>query len=108
MSREFGEYGCSGYFHQKLGAVVEDARSGKDPLTKLWGEFLESIQPVAYAIASSEARDAGPDFTIFQTIESFNEINRRLEAIRSFVEPYRRVAEEAVRSSLRNSKKETK
>lgn len=97
MSREFGSY-SSGYFHTQMDQGATDCLEGRDPLTKLWGQFLREFAPVAYAIASSEACDSGPDFTIIETLQRMPSMKARLDDIVSFTEPYRRCMEQAVRS----------
>lgn len=103
MSREFGDT-LGGFFHDKIRYAAEDCRTGRDPLTKLWGEFLMEFSEVAYAISTSEACDSGPDFPIFQTLQSLPNLERKLADIRSFVEPYKRVAEQAVRKAVEDRK----
>ena len=100
MSREFGSY-ISGYFHQQIEQGAKDCLAGRDDITKLWGEFLEAFYPIAYAIASSEESDSGPDYPIIETMHQLPELKRKLDAIAEFIEPFSRVAEEAVRNRSR-------
>lgn len=97
MSREFGSY-MQGYFHQQIDWAAEDCKGGRDPLTKLWGEFLTEFSTIAYQIANSEACDSGPDAPIIATIENIGVLKRRLEEIEKYVQPYRRCMEQALRS----------
>ena len=99
MSREFGSY-SSGYFHSQMQTAADDCKAGRDPLTQLWGEFLDEFAAVAYDIASSEACDSGPDAPIIETIQRMPSLKRKLNAIEMFVEPYKRVADEAVRRKV--------
>lgn len=99
MSREFGSY-HAGYFHYQMETAADDCLSGHDELTRLWGAFLREFAHVAYAIASSEANDSGPDYPIFETMERLPELKRRLAAIEAYTAPYRAVAEAAVRRHI--------
>lgn len=100
MSGEFGDY-LGGYFHNKIQSAAEDAAHGRDPLTKLWGKFLEEFEDIARAISYSEACDSGPHDTIFNTLQRLPELKRRLETIESFVYTYKRVAEDAVEKAVK-------
>lgn len=105
MSREFGSY-HGGYFHDKIRNAAEDCREeGRDPLTKLWGSFLEEFAEVAYAISTSEAGDSGTYYPIMETIKRMQELKRRLEVVEYFVQPYQRCMEEAVRDAVLSGKK---
>lgn len=99
MSREFGEY-MGGYFHTKVRFAADDALNGSQEITRLWGSVLDSLAEVAYAIASAEANDSGPDYPIFESLAQLPRIRNGLQEIESYLEPFRRVAEEAVRRSL--------
>ncbi len=103
MSREFGDT-IGGFFHNKIGYAADDCQTGRDKLTQLWGEFLREFEEVAYAISTSEACDSGPDYPIFETLERLPALERKLANVKSYVEPYRRVAEEAVRKALKEKK----
>ena len=105
MSREFGDYGGSGYFHDKIRAASDDCKSGRDPLTKLWHEFLDEFYHVSYAISTSEACDSGPYYPIMESIARMPVLKAKLHKIDLFLEDYRRVAEEAIRTV--NEKKTT-
>jgi len=98
MSREFGEHG-GGYFHTKIQNAAEDCRGGQDTLTQLWGKFLEEFAGVAYQIANSEAGDSGPYAPIIETINRLPELQRRLVAVQSYVEPFKLCMQEAVRKA---------
>lgn len=99
MSREFGSYN-SGYFDHQMEIAGKDCREGRDPLTKLWGEFLAEFQHVAYAIATSEACDSGPDYPIMENIQRMEELKRRLGNIESFLRPYSDCIRTAIRDTL--------
>ena len=61
MSREFGRYGRSGYFHDKIKEAARDARDGEHEITNCVGAILKELAPVAYAISSYEDADWGED-----------------------------------------------
>jgi hypothetical protein len=84
MSREFGSYE-PGYFHYQMDLAAQDCREGNDELTRLWGGFLSAFYPIAYAIASSEAGDSGPDFPVNATKEHMAALRRELDKIEQYV-----------------------
>lgn len=96
MSREFGTYN-SGYFHDKIRDCANDCREGRDPLTKLWGEFLDEFYDVAYAISTSEACDSGPYDPILVNLNKLKTLQGKFDRIQLFLEDYKKVAYEAVR-----------
>ena len=102
MSREFGEYGGGGYFHDKLRSCLEDLKeqAGQD-FHKEFIPLFEELYEIAYAISSVEACDSCIDRTIFQSMESVPKMKKCLDKIEDKLRPYRRVAEEAVRKSAR-------
>lgn len=100
MSREFGTY-VSGYFHQKIDSAADDCREGKDELTKLWGKFLEEFSYVANEISNSEAFDSGPEAPILESSKRIRALKSKLQAIEEYLEPYQRIAEEAVSRHIR-------
>lgn len=104
MSREFGSY-SSGYFYQQIQTAAEDCVNTKDPLVQLWGEFLKEFSDVAYSIASSEAGDSAPYDPILETINKMDILAKKLNKIQEYVEPYKRVAEEAIRAHTEKKKK---
>ena|ERR1019366_2997536 len=104
MSREFGSYE-SGYFHTQIETAAQDCLNGKDPLTKLYGEFLKEFSEIAYQISNSEAFDSGPEYPILATIERIGLLKSRLNDIEYFIEPYKRIAENAVRELASKEKK---
>jgi hypothetical protein len=57
VSREFGEYGGGGFFHQKIGSAADDAGQGTWQATKLMEPVLRALYEAAYACASVEERD---------------------------------------------------
>jgi hypothetical protein len=101
MSREFGSY-CNGYFHEQIRLGAEDCLAGRDDLTRLWGAFLNEFNDIAYAIASSEACDSGPEATVIATIEKMKALKAALSKIEDFTEPHRRCMEHALRKALAN------
>lgn len=101
MSREFGSY-SAGYFHTQIEYAYEDLRSGKDEISREWSKFFHEFQDVAYAIASSEAHDSGPDFPISTTIKKLPSLVAALKDVERFVQPYKAVADAAVRDAIKN------
>jgi hypothetical protein len=104
MSREFGSY-TSGYFHEKIESCASDAKCGRDFLTRLWGRLLGELYHVAYAVSTSEACDSGPDYPIMESILRMPELKKSLDEIDQYLEPYRRVAENAVREAAKKEGK---
>jgi predicted MarR family transcription regulator len=100
MSREFGSY-TSGYFDSQMEQAASDLMTGSYALTRAWAPFFEEFCPVAYAIASSEAGDSGPDYSILETIRHIERLKALLGDIERHVEPYKRVADAAVRDALK-------
>jgi hypothetical protein len=101
MSREFGSC-MGGYFNSQMEQAASDLMSGRDALTRVWAPFFEEFCPIAYAIASSEAGDSGPDYSILETIRHIDRLKALLGDIEKHVEPYKRVAETAVREALKS------
>ena len=88
MSRQFGS--CQpGYFHSQIMTASEDCQEGNDELTRLWGDFLGAFYPIAYAIASSEAGDSGPDLPIKRTLEHLPKLRQCLDDIEQFAKGHK-------------------
>lgn len=102
MSREFGE--CMGgcYMHSHVLYAAQDCE-GEDhyPITKLLGTILNELYPLAYAVASHEAADAGPDDPLFTAIQQLPRIRDAIKALEAHVRPYQDVAERAIRSKVK-------
>lgn len=96
MSREFGSY-VSGYFHYQMQVAAEDCLGGSDELTRLWGAFFTAFDPVAYAIASSEAGDGGRDDSIMENIRQQDALKKALRDIEKYLEPYESIMRRAIR-----------
>jgi hypothetical protein len=104
MSREFGhEYGGK-FFLEHIECAYEDCTIGRDELTKLWGEFLREFYEVAYEISRSEAGDSGPDAPIMESIERMPTLQARLDKIKEYLQPFKAVAEAAVRKATEKNK----
>jgi hypothetical protein len=99
MSREFGS-DMSGYFHTQIQFAADDCESGNDELTRLWGEWFREFYHIAYAIASSEACDSGPDFPIYETIQAMPKLKKIMKCIENYTMPYQDVMRRAVREKL--------
>lgn len=104
MSREFGEYGGGGYFHDKLRNALEDLQhEAREDFHKKFIPLFEQLYELAYAIASVEAGDSCIDRSIFQTMESMPHMRKWMEEMNKELEVYRRVAQEAVRDKTKRS-----
>jgi predicted MarR family transcription regulator len=103
MSREFGSY-TSGYFDTQIEQAASDLMTGQYALTRAWAPFFEEFCSVAVAISSSEAGDSGPDYSILETIRHIDRLKVLLADIERHVEPYKRVAEAAVRDAIKAQK----
>ena len=103
MSREFGNLYNGGYFHDEIRHAAEDCATGRDQLTKLWGEFLEEFYNIAYQISNSEASDSGPYAPIIESINRMESLKAALDKINEYLDPFRDVMAEAVRNE--NEKK---
>lgn len=101
MSREFGDYAGGMYMHAYVDSAADDCAGGRGPVTALLGGILRTLYPLAYAVSSHEACDSGPDRPLFAAIEGLPEIKRAVAALEAHVEPYRLVAEAAVREAAR-------
>lgn len=99
MSGEFGEDGC-GFFHDKVRRAAEDCEGNPHELTRLYGDLLRTMEPVARGISWYQACDSGPDRPLIDLIEALPEMERAFKALRDHAEPYRSVAEDAVRKAV--------
>lgn len=99
MSREFGQQ-SRGYFHTQMAYAAEDCLGGTDELTRKWGEFLSIFEDIAYAIASSEAKDSGAYVPIIKTIELLPRLQAEVDKIAKYVAPFKQVADAAVCEAL--------
>lgn len=103
MSREFGSC-SSGYFHQQIENAASDCLNGKDDLTRLWGEFFREFEPVAYAIATSEACDSDVSYSIKENLRHIAKLKSALDSIDAYLKPFGRVADDAVREYINRQK----
>lgn len=99
MSGEFGSY-SAGHFWQQMECAAEDLASGRDALTREWAAFFEAFAPVAKAISWSEACDTGPDHPICVNIDAMEKLRAALSSIGRFLEPYKRIRDDAVRKTV--------
>jgi hypothetical protein len=91
MPGDFGSY-QPGWFWVQVEVSALDLASGRDILTRKWGQFFQAFAPVAKAVCWSEAGDSSPDHAMLETIKQLPEIKKRLADIENFVRPYREVA----------------
>lgn len=87
MSREFGEYGGCGYFHDKIAKAKEDADGGDTRGAKVMAALLAPLADMAYAVASEEAGDAGEDMVVSKFAKAFPALRSALHAVEDFIEP---------------------
>jgi hypothetical protein len=105
MSGEFGSY-LNGYFWYQMKVGALDCLDGDKEITKLWGEFLNDFSEIAHAIAWCEAGDSGVDYPIRATMAALPRLKIRLADIEKYLEPFQKVAEEAVKLELEKKEKE--
>ncbi len=98
MSREFGDSGYC-FFHEHIRLAAQDASSGEGQVTKLLAPLLDVLYPVAYAVSSEEACDAGSEAPIIALWRALPELEKNLRALKAFIEPYDRLAQAAVRDA---------
>lgn len=103
MSGEFGSC-LSGYFELQIDVAADDCLEGDDELTRLWGGFFKELIPVARAIAYSEAGDSGREYPIMENLRQMKNLKDKLSAIEAYLEPFRRVADDAVRDYIESKK----
>jgi hypothetical protein len=87
------------HFALLMEGVAADCLNGRDELTRLWGAFFLEFTNVARAIGYSES-DGGMEYPIREMIRSRDALRSRFCEIESYIEPYARVAEEAVREAI--------
>lgn len=105
MSREFGEYG-QGFFHEKLFNCLEDLKfEAREDFHRKFIPLFRELYEIAYAISSVEACDSSIDRTVFETINRLPKIKETIKDLENTVEPYKRVAEEAVRQAVKKDRK---
>ena len=100
MSREFGE-GPGGFFHDKIRNARDDIKHEADwNLHKKFAPLFDELYELAYAISSVEAGDSCLDRTILELMDRLPKIKKWTEDMEEEIEPYRRVAESAVRKAV--------
>ncbi|NJO49785.1 MAG: hypothetical protein HC840_10440 [Leptolyngbyaceae cyanobacterium RM2_2_4] len=106
MSREFGEYGGGGYFHDKVRGCLEDLQSeAREKFHKEFIPLFESLYEIAYAISSVEACDSCLDRSITTTMEELPKIKKTIAQLEDTIRPYKNVADNAVREYIRSKEK---
>lgn len=98
MSREFGTYG-GGYFHERMNDAADDLAGGNDGISKAWAKFFDEFRYVAYSIATSEAGDSAEYAPILETIRRMPALQKALDDVANYVQPFKDVAEYAVRNA---------
>jgi hypothetical protein len=104
MSREFGSH-LRGYFHHQIEYAAQDCLDGRDETTRKWGKFLRALEPVAYAIATSEACDSGEEFPVMETIKHMPALEAALDEIKRHIKVYENIADQAVRDAMEKGNK---
>ncbi len=99
MSREFGTYG-GGYFHDRMNDAAGDLAGGNDGISKAWAKFFDEFRHVAYSIATSEAGDSAEYDPILETIRRMPALQKALDDVANYVQPFKDVSEHAVRNAL--------
>lgn len=100
MSREFCEtYGY--FFWQALENAIETHKESRNESTRILGEFLESLVPTAYAVASHEASDSGFDYPLETLMDLEDRLPGLQKRLTEFTYPYREVRKEAIRKYIK-------
>lgn len=106
MSREFGEYGSSGYFHEKIRSALRDLQNEANyEFHKKFIPLFQELHKIAYAISSVEAGDSGLYRSVMETIDKLPKMKKALEELEIYIEPYSDVAREAVTKALKDKVK---
>lgn len=102
MSREFGDehYYSKGFMHERVRQAAEVCWGSRSELTQTFGQLLDELAEVAYAISTAEAGDSTEAYPILETIERLPLIRRRVDALDAFVANYRDVAKRAVQEHI--------
>lgn len=103
MSGEFGSC-ISGFLHEQIEYAADDCHESTQPMTRLLGDILRELAPIARGVAYHEACDSGPDAPLIAAIEKLPALRAAVNAMESHVYPYKRVAEKAVRTALAQEK----
>lgn len=91
MSREFGEQGGYGYFHDRIEQCVDDLKSAHNENARKWLPFLKEFHKVAYAISSLEAGDWNEAGYILQMITSMSILKEEFEKLEKHVDLYKEI-----------------
>lgn len=103
MSGEFGTYG-GGYFHSRIADDALDLSGGRCEITRKWGRFFKEFAPVARAISWCEACDSDESYPISETLHQMRKMREALDEIEAYLDPFKRVADDAVRKALEAKK----
>jgi hypothetical protein len=94
-----GTFDGKRHFALLMEGVAMDCLNGRDELTRLWGAFFLEFTDIARAIGRSES-DGGMEYPIREMIRCRDALRGRFSEIENYVEPFARVAEEAVREAI--------
>lgn len=101
MSSEFCEsYGY--FFWQTLENAVETHLESRNAPTKILGEILKELAPVAYAVAHHEASDSGFDHPLKELMLFEDKLPELQKRLREFTFPYKEVMKSAVRQYIKD------
>ena len=98
MSGEFGSY-TGGYVHDQIDYAADDCQASDEPMTRLLGDILRALHPIARGVCWHEAADSGPEAPVMAAMEALPAVRAAVRAMEKHVEPYRRVAERAIRNA---------
>lgn len=99
MSREFGSY-RSAYLHDQMGIAADDCRGGDQEFTRLWAAVFDSLHRIMWDVCNAEAGDSNAAAPIIAAIGELPALKAHLAVIDGYLDTYRAVAKEAVRSEL--------
>ena len=105
MSRSFGVWGASGFFHQKILNAADDLKDGAEAeISKQYIPLLEELYEIAYTISAVEDGDSGEYAAILESMRRIPRLKEILTDIEIYLEPFRGVAEKAVRDHIEKEK----
>lgn len=104
MSREYC-WVSQCYFYRAIEEAAQEHLESDKESTRMLGAFLKALEPVAYAVASYEESDSGPDYPIEMLIGLKRKLPELQNQLNDFLRPYERVMESAVRNYIKEQEK---
>ena len=101
MSREFGDYNSSGYFHQKLHGAAEDAKEGRTIGARLMYNILLPLSGVGHYVASEEAGDCSESPVVNSIFDELSIIKSAVSAMESYIQPAKDLAVKSLVTELK-------